>query len=277
MHNKMLVVIVLLLVTSCAKPDWSGIATPTKNPPQIYGSYSAGCIDGAVAMPEEGVGYQGMNRLRNRFYGHPSMINFIEKFSRKVDSKYGRKILVNDIGQPRGGPAPLNSSVHVSHQIGLDADIWFKTITRGSEVSDIDHLSVLADDQKSLNLSRWNNNSANILKTAARFDEVERILVNPAVKKAMCEKYKGAKWLNKIRPWWGHDSHFHVRLVCPASDAYCVKQRPVPVDDGCGADMDWWFSAEAQEAGREKYAAERVYPKLPEMCEQVFDWKNKGK
>ena len=40
---------------------------------------------------------------------------------------------------------------------------------------------------------------------------VQRIFVNAAIKKALCrEAGDDRAWLEKVRPWWGHDYHFHV-------------------------------------------------------------------
>jgi penicillin-insensitive murein endopeptidase len=33
-----------------------------------------------------------------------------------------------------------------------------------------------------------------------------------------------------------------VRLACPAGDTECVDQNPPPAGDGCGADLDYWFT-----------------------------------
>ena len=82
-----------------------------------------------------------------------------------------------------------------------------------------------------------------IIKTAAKEPEVERIFVNAAIKKALCREAKGDRgWLHKVRPFWGHDYHFHIRLSCPNDDPQCRPQEPPPTGDGCGADLDWWFT-----------------------------------
>jgi len=49
-------------------------------------------------------------------------------------------------------------------------------------------------------------------------------------------------WLNKVRPYWGHDYHFHVRIKCPADSPECKPQEPVPAGEGCGHELDWWFT-----------------------------------
>jgi penicillin-insensitive murein DD-endopeptidase len=82
-----------------------------------------------------------------------------------------------------------------------------------------------------------------LLEAAARDPEVERIFVTGAVKLQMCADAPGRDraWLAKIRPWWGHDTHFHVRLDCPAGQAGCTAPDPLPAGDGC-AEAVWWVT-----------------------------------
>ena len=51
--------------------------------------------------------------------------------------------------------------------------------------------------------------------------------------------------MNKVRPYWGHNYHFHIRIVCPAGETMCQPQDPVPPGDGCDKSLDWWFTEEA--------------------------------
>ena len=70
------------------------------------------------------------------------------------------------------------------------------------------------------------------------------ILVDPLIKRALCQGVRGDRsWLKKIRPWPGHADHFHVRLLCPPGATQCVDQAPVPAGDGCGKDLDYWFTS----------------------------------
>jgi penicillin-insensitive murein endopeptidase len=50
---------------------WSDVAYPLPGPPRVIGSYTSGCIAGAVTLPLLGDGYQVMRPSRNRYYGHP--------------------------------------------------------------------------------------------------------------------------------------------------------------------------------------------------------------
>jgi penicillin-insensitive murein endopeptidase len=45
-----------------------------------------------------------------------------------------------------------------------------------------------------------------------------------------------------VRPWSGHDHHFHVRISCPADSPQCKPQPPPEPGDGCGHELDYWFS-----------------------------------
>jgi penicillin-insensitive murein endopeptidase len=44
-----------------------------------------------------------------------------------------------------------------------------------------------------------------------------------------------------VRPMWGHNYHFHIRIRCPADNPDCKAQDPPGAGEGCGADLDWWF------------------------------------
>ncbi len=88
----------------------------------------------------------------------------------------------------------------------------------------------------------WTEAQVRLLRRAASYPEVARIFVHPAVKKALCDiAGNDRSWLQKIRPWSGHDDHFHMRLDCPPGNPACVSQAAVQTDDGCGQELDDWF------------------------------------
>jgi penicillin-insensitive murein endopeptidase len=96
---------------------------------------------------------------------------------------------------------------------------------------------------------------------------VDRIFINPAIKKAMCESVPAngdRSWLRKLRPWWGHDEHFHVRLACPADSPDCFVQAPMPDGDGCGAELESWLDRPTWPAPPEK--PHHQSRPLPEAC-----------
>jgi penicillin-insensitive murein endopeptidase len=89
----------------------------------------------------------------------------------------------------------------------------------------------------------WTPAHVYVIKAAAKDPQVARIFVNAAIKKALCRDAGSDRhWLNKVQPWWGHDYHFHVRLICPADNPECTPQPARPADDGCGKELDHWFT-----------------------------------
>jgi len=88
--------------------------------------------------------------------------------------------------------------------------------------------------------SSWTPQHEAILKAAASDPRVARIFLFPGAKVEMCKNATGDRsWLRKIRPWWGHHYHFHVRLNCPAGTAGCEDQAPPPPGDGCAEAQGW--------------------------------------
>jgi len=151
---------------------------------------------------------------------------------------------------------------HKSHQIGLDADIWYKPMPAhdlsSKERADSGSI-LLAEKYASKVGNNWKPGYVTLLRRAASYRETARIFVHPAVKRALCEGAgEDRAWLRKIRPWWLHNYHFHVRLKCPAGVAGCVDQNPPPAGDGCGAQLKDWMK---KLAAAEKYSKRK--PKKP--------------
>ncbi|MEX0350935.1 MAG: penicillin-insensitive murein endopeptidase [Paracoccaceae bacterium] len=206
-----------------------------------YGSYSRGCAAGSVQLPETGPTWQAMRLSRNRNWGHPETIDYIQDLSRFAAKQPGWDgLYIGDISQPRGGPM---LSGHRSHQIGLDIDIWMRpanklNLSRRNR-ENISSISLRRAEGAFVN-SNWTQQHHEILKAAASDKRVARIFVFPGAKVEMCKNAKGnRKWLRKIRPWWGHHYHFHVRLSCPKGARGCVNQDPPPKGDGCAEAQQW--------------------------------------
>ena len=107
-----------------AKQLFGGHALPARLTARSYGAYNRGCLAGAKMLDTDGPNWQAMRLSRNRNWGHPALIAYIEKLAadaKKLDGWPG--LLVGDLSQPRGGPM---LSGHASHQIGLDAEIWLR-------------------------------------------------------------------------------------------------------------------------------------------------------
>lgn len=272
----------LLLLSICLEcasspNDWALIKQTTQigDTPQSIGSYTAGCLSGAVSLPHNGTGFQVMRPARARNFGHPDLVKFIESLAQTTHIKYGEVLLIGDLGQPRGGPTP---SGHHSHQTGLDVDIWYllskhaaTRILSFNEREAWNAPSVLIAKSDTMDSHQWFSNHEKILELAVLQPEVDRIFVNASVKRQLCLNKANFSWLRKIRPWWGHDDHFHVRLACPFNNKSCTSQETLPAGDGCDASLNWWFSAEAKSPA--KPAKKPETPVLPALCDVVL--KNK--
>src|SRR5882757_2790178 len=216
---------------------------PAALPVRVIGGYAKGCIAGAEKMPITGDTWQVMRLSRNRNWGHPDMVALLKRLAGKAhkDASWPG-ILVGDMGQPRGGPA---LSGHASHQIGLDADIWLTPmpdhLLSHEEREEMSATMMVRDDRLDIDPKVWTPGHLAVIRDAALEPSVQRIFVNAAIKKALCREAKGDKsWLTKVRPWYGHDYHFHIRMRCPAGSKDCDGQKDQDGGDGCG-DLAYWF------------------------------------
>jgi penicillin-insensitive murein DD-endopeptidase len=229
-----------------AKQLFGRVLTPSEAASRSIGFYSRGCLAGGIALPVNGPDWQVMRLSRNRNWGTPQLVAFLERFAREVPQvSHWPGILVGDMSQPRGGPMLTG---HASHQIGLDVDIWLKpmppyTLSRAQR-EEMMSTNVVRADRRDVDPRYWSADDVAVIKAAAEDPEVQRIFVNAAIKKALCRDAGPERaWLHKVRPFFGHDYHFHVRLVCPPGAASCEPQDPVPPGDGCAkADLAYWFS-----------------------------------
>jgi penicillin-insensitive murein endopeptidase len=210
------------------------------------GYYPRGCLQGGVELPATGPTWQVMRLSRNRNWGHPELVKFLERFAPLAAEATGWKgILIGDMAQPRGGPLPFG---HKSHQIGLDVDIWLMPmpdhVLSKEERENILASDVVAVDGKHVNDRIWGPADVAFIRTAAEQPEVERVLVNAAIKKELCrvEGQNDKWWMSKVRPWYGHADHIHVRLKCPADSPECRAQPVAPEGDGCDKSLDHWFA-----------------------------------
>jgi penicillin-insensitive murein DD-endopeptidase len=267
-----------------AKQLFSSKLLPSIGKAAAIGNYPRGCLAGGVEFPSNGPTWQVMRLSRNRYWGHPSLIHFLEKFAPAAAKATGwNGILVGDLSQPRGGPSP---SDHASHQIGLDVDVWFMPmpdhVLTKEERDTISAINLVADDWKHINPKTWTPQHIAFIKAAAQQPEVQRVLVNAAIKKELCrvEEKQPHAWMAKVRPWYGHHDHIHVRLRCPADSPNCRTQAPVPGDDGCSAEeLDHWFSDKVLHPKIEKPAKPPkpvMLSDLPPACKTVLEAPDKN-
>jgi penicillin-insensitive murein endopeptidase len=226
-----------------AKELFGAVTTPAPLEARSIGSYAKGCLSGGVSLPINGPDWQVMRLSRNRNWGNPRLLDFLERLAsdaRALDGWPG--LLVGDMSQPRGGPMITG---HTSHQVGLDVDIWLTPmpdrILSPEEREDMTAVSMLKDPF-TVDPAVWTPLHLKLIKRAASYPQVDRIFVHPAIKKKLCEDGgKDRVWLGKVRPWWNHHYHFHVRLSCPPGAEGCENQKSVNGDDGCGKELDNWY------------------------------------
>ncbi|MCK0151367.1 penicillin-insensitive murein endopeptidase [Marivita sp. S6314] len=266
-----------VLSTRQAKQLFGGMSNGSAQSAAAYGGYAKGCMAGGVQLAETGPTWQAMRLSRNRNWALPVTVDFVQDLSRIAAREPGWKgLYVGDMSQPRGGPMLTG---HRSHQIGLDADIWMLppdrlNLTR-SERENISSISMRRANGAFTN-DKWTKSHHNILKAAAKDPRVSRIFVFPGAKVAMCNAEKGDRsYLRKIRPWWGHHYHFHVRLSCPRGMRGCVDQSPPPRGDGC-ADAQQWVNnilnppPPDPNAPKPKPRRELTLGDLPAQCSAVL-------
>jgi penicillin-insensitive murein endopeptidase len=203
-------------------------------------------------------------------WGNPAMIAFLERFSRKAKAEgVWNGILVGDISQPRGGPMLTG---HASHQVGLDADVWLTpmpdhTLSR-EEREEMSAVDMVAENGLTVDRSQWSEAQAGVIKAAAEEPEVDRIFVNAAIKKALCETHRGETWMNRVRPYWGHNRRDRLRAAGPSAGGGRLRQvaqlvvhrRGAPPNPGqaARADHDGAIAARMPDGGSGEIARTRL-------------------
>ena len=270
-----IIILILVFTTPVLAGDptrtnaWSKVDKPMAGKTQTIGGYSNGCFTGGATLPSVGKGYETIRKSRNRYYGHPNLIEAVQWVAAQHHEAGGDTLLVGDLSQPAGGPMPFG---HRSHQAGLDADIWFTNVPEHQRGSDASFERLVDLKAEQVNAKIWSPKYIRLLKIAASHPKVERIFVNWILKRHLCKTITDDKsWLRKLRPWWGHDRHFHIRLSCPKDSPSCRPQNPVSKTAICGGEN--WFSDKAVIARRK---ARKGKPKvrkpkvLPQACQALI-------
>ncbi len=260
-------------------------AAPLK--PRAIGFYSKGCLAGGVKLPETGSAWQAMRLSRNRNWGHPELVELVKRLAIEARAQDGWPgLLVGDLAQPRGGPM---LSGHASHQVGLDADVWLTPMPDREltykEREKMSAISVIKSRRK-VNPKIWTEAHARLIRRAASYPEVARIFVHPPIKGELCRWSKGQEdrsWLKKVRPYYGHHYHFHIRIKCPKGTAGCRNQNPPAPKDGtgCGGELAYWYSDKPWAPPKPKKKTTKPKPKpkpkrqltlasLPKACRTVL-------
>lgn len=245
---------------------WAAVRSPTTQSTRIYGSYSAGCIAGAVELTSA----SNLRLIRpstRAHFGHPQTIRYIQDLAAKIENMNLPPIGVEDIAGPRGGPVVEN---HMSHQTGLDIDISLELLElKNSELETHRSKSFVEFRDIRKLKATWNPEHQDVLiATAANSVDVEKIFVAPAIKKHFCEKFPDAPWLFKLRAFDGHDDHIHVRLKIPGHGSTTLGTGPKQCGSDLEATFDGWTGSEFDEF-LPPYQPPR-FPELPKECEAVL-------
>ncbi len=230
----------LLLIAAAPLPE-----TPAPGPLRIIGNQGAGCIAGAERLPDSAPGLQTIRLSRSSFWGSPATIAALQRLAAQVQAAGLPDLYMGDISGPRGGPL---AGGHFSHQMGIDADVWLDLapphpLLPPADREAIEPPSLVRPDGHGVDAARWRPGHIVLLRLAAGLPGIDRIFVNPAIKRQLCGEVSGDRaWLRLIRPWWGHASHMHIRFRCPADQPACEQAPPPPAGDGCDATLAWWFA-----------------------------------
>ena len=245
------------------------LALAAAAPVAIIGRPVAGCIAGAVRLPEQAPGLQEIRLSHSSFWGAPALIAALLDLGRRARAAGLPDLYVGDMSAPHGGPL----AGHAGHEIGLEADVWLDLtpphpLLPAAARDDLLPPSMVRGDGQDVDPAHWSAAQETLLHLAASLPGIDRILVHPAIKRRLCRDVRGDRaWLRLIRPWWGHASHMHIRLRCPAGQTQCEQGPPPPPGDGCDATLDWWF-AELAHPGPPAQPAQR--PALPAACRAVL-------
>ncbi len=229
---KTLVVLFILGFNLTASADYSD-----SDP---IGYYSEGILKNGVRLPDQGPGFMKLFLHRNRAWGTREMVDAITKTTLQMDRLFPRfdRLQVGDISQEGGGPV---TDLHSSHQHGLDVDLTYYRINKieqsPTEIKGFEELMVIRGKiSKNFDSARnWK-----FLKELHKHGQVQRIFVDPVIKKEICRYARLLKEsalflevLRSLRPYPNHQEHMHVRLKCPTEAKECRLQEDPPAGSGC--------------------------------------------
>lgn len=247
---------------------WLEPFTPyTGSNARVYGSPSNGCLSGAEELSDKDEKFQLQRWTYDRNFAHPIMLQYFHDLKARAAAIDLPPLIVGDLSRAYGGPLGANSS-HASHNTGLDMDLPFDFAAPRKTKQELEHPqdNIIVSGKQVL--PTFTPAVASYIKLAASDPRVDRVFVAPMIKKHMCSLYANkpeSGFLHKLRPWYGHRAHMHVRLNCPSDSPQCVWPAPIPEGDGCGAELDSWFVPPAKTAT----AIAKAKPKkkvLPEQC-----------
>lgn len=231
MKKRLIPLLFSILSLQAISEDW--VSEPV-------GYYSDGTLTNGVSLPESGPGYMKLFIPRNRGWGTQEMIDMIIRSSADMNNKFPGmdRLQVGDISQKGGGDV---SDLHSSHQNGQDVDL---TYYRKNQIEQPPHQtngfseSMVTNKRLSKNFDTARN--WEFIKRLHENGEVQRIFVDPVIKKELCrfarlknELIRHDDILRSLRVLENHADHMHVRLKCPPNARECISQEDPPAGAGC--------------------------------------------
>ncbi len=229
-----------------AKELFARKATPFPGPARSIGGYADGCLGGALRAADHGPRLAGDAAIAQSQLGQSEA----HRLPRTIRPQRARRSAGTACWSAtcRSRAAARCITGHASHQIGLDADIWFTPMP--------DH--VLSREERefngAVNMVRSRSSrrrsqgmdatrSTQLVRAAAQDPVVTRIFVNAAIKKAMCsEAGIGSRMaVRRCGRGGATPNTFMSASRCPADSPECKPQPPPDAGDGCGHELDYWF------------------------------------
>jgi penicillin-insensitive murein endopeptidase len=166
-------------------------------------------------------------------------------------------------------------SGHASHQSGLDVDLWLipmpDHMLSAEERENLSATSVLEKGTRQVDPDLFGEAERLFIYRAATLPGVARIFVAPGIKQSLCAvTWRDRSFLEKVRPWYGHDDHIHVRLNCPVGASDCTDQAPPPAGDGCGDELAYWFTDAPYKPSDTPPSPPLTLADLPDACSAVL-------
>ena len=231
-----------------AKQVFGRALTPTEVQARSIGFYSRGCLAGAKALPVDGETWQVMRLSRNRNLGQSGDDRLpralLEKGRREGDlARHSRRRHFPAARRPDADRPRLASGRPRRRRLA-DADARPHADARGAGG---DVRGQYGDRGRAL--GRPGALDAGVRRRSSRrprkSPRSSASSSTPRSRRRCARPHKGEPWMNKVRAYWGHNYHFHIRIECPAGETACEPQEPVPPGDGCDKSLAWWFTDEA--------------------------------
>ena len=208
------------------------------------GFYTHGCLAGGVALPINGKTWQVMRLSRNRNWGHPDLVAFLERLAAKVPKvrlaraagrRHGAAARRADAHRPRqpSGRARCRHLAHADAEDAADArgargDVGDQRGRRGQEgrrSEDLDAGPFRADQGG----GRGPEGRAHLRQCGDQEGAVPRGRQGPRL------AAQGA-------PVVGAQLSFPCPHRLPGRQPGCKAQDPAGETEGCGKELDCWFS-----------------------------------